>query len=62
MTRHSRKYESTESGRGQTGPTVLAGDKINHAGKYGQTRPVGETEWPDQMRCVNIRPCCRARP
>jgi len=30
---------------------------IKNAGQYGQTRPAGETERPDQMCCVNIRAC-----
>jgi len=60
ITRHLRKYESAETGRGQTVRTFWP--VINKAGQYGQTRPVGETERPDQMRCVNIRACRRARP
>ena len=45
---------------------------INNAGQYGQTRLVGETEWPDRvwpMRplknnvgCVNMRTNSRSRP
>ena len=43
-------------------PVRLFWPVIKNAGQYGQTRPAGETEWPDQICCVNIRANSRAQP
>jgi len=43
-------------------PVGLFWPVIKNAGQYGHTRPAGKTERLDQMCCVSIRVCRRARP